>query len=547
MTNTLLMTHTLLPIQDVAQKLGLQPEEYETIGTYGAKLKLGLLDDPAFPVRGKFILVTATTPTTSGEGKTVVSIGLAQGLEHIGCKSIVTSREPSLGPVFGLKGGAAGGGLSQVEPSRQINLHFHGDFHAITAAHNLLAAMVDSHLFFGNALDLDPSQITWPRAMDMNDRALRRVIVSAGQQDKPGRDGGDRETGFVITAASEIMAILGLASGRADLRRRLESIVAGVSRAGHPVTTADLRATGAMMALLNDAILPNLVQTTEGTPALVHTGPFANIAHGTSSVLSQQMALRLADYVVNECGFAADLGAEKYFDIVMGDSGIKPDVAVLVATVQSLRAQGEGNLEAGFANLKHHIRALRGYGVPIVVAINHFPGDTSEELEAVAAECGREGVACAITDAFTKGGVGSIDLAEKVVAAIDTNPSPNVHPVYSLDDSFEDKISKVAKQVYGAADIALSDAARVKLARYAEWGFGRLPVCIAKTQYSLTDNPKVMGAPTGWTLKVTDVSLSAGAGFVVAVAGNMMLMPGLPSAPRALSIDVDEDGNIVGV
>jgi len=541
------MNKDLLPIEAIVEKLNL-PEKYvERLGRYGAKLKLDLLTDSSFPVRGKLILVTATTPTASGEGKTVTSIGLVQGLEKIGKHAIITSREPSLGPVFGMKGGAAGGGRSQVEPSEKINLHFHGDFHAITAAHNLLAAMVDSHLFFGNALDLDPAQITWPRAEDMNDRALRRVIVSAGQQDKPGREGGNRETSFVITAASEIMAILGLASSLADLRHRLNSIVVGVSRAGRPVTAADLHATGAMMALLNDAVLPNLVQTTEGTPALVHTGPFANIAHGTSSVLSQQMGLRLADYVVNECGFAADLGAEKYFDIVMGASGIRPDVAVLVATVQSLRAQGEGNLEAGFANLRHHIRALRGYGAPIVVAINHFPGDSKAELQAIAAQCEHEGVTCAVTDAFSKGGAGSVDLAEKVVAAIEANPSPEVRAIYSLDDSLEDKIRKVAAQVYGAADVSLNDAAREKLERYSEWGFGRLPVCIAKTQYSLTDNPKVMGAPTGWTLKVTDVSLSAGAGFVVAVAGNMMLMPGLPSAPRALSIDVDEDGNIVGV
>ncbi len=543
MTNTMMLTKALLPIHEIAEKLGLLPEEYETIGTYGAKLKLGLLDNPSLPVRGKFILVTATTPTTSGEGKTVVSIGLAQGLERIGRQAIVTSREPSLGPVFGLKGGAAGGGLSQVEPSQQINLHFHGDFHAITAAHNMLAAMVDSHLFFGNALDLDPEQITWPRAMDMNDRALRRVEVGIGSKG----DGAGRETSFVITAASEIMAILALASSRADLRRRLSAIVVGVSRAGKPVTAGDLGATGAMMALLNEALLPNLVQTTEGTPALVHTGPFGNIAHGTSSVLCQQMGIRLADYVVNEAGFAADLGAEKYFDIVMGVSGIQPAVAVLVATVQSLRAQGEGALAIGFTNLEHHIRTLRGYGVPIVVAINRFPSDLPEELDAIAAECGRVGVACSVVEAFAKGGLGAMDLAEKVVAAIEGNPTPDVRPVYSLDESLEEKIRKVATAVYGAADVALSDEARAKLGRYAEWGFGRLAVCIAKTQYSLTDNPKVMGAPTGWTLKVTDVSLSAGAGFVVAVAGNQMLMPGLPRVPRALSIDVDEDGNIVGV
>lgn len=537
------MTPTLLPIQDVARKLGLRPEEYETIGSYGAKLRLELLDNPAFPVRGKLILVTATTPTTSGEGKTVVSIGLAQGLERIGRKAIVTSREPSLGPVFGLKGGAAGGGKSQVEPSQQINLHFHGDFHAITSAHNLLAAMLDSHLFFGNALDLDPAQITWPRTMDMNDRALRRVTVALGSKG----DGADRETSFVITAASEIMAVLGLATSQSDLRRRLDSIVIGVSRAGRPVTAKELGATGAMMALLADAILPNLVQTTEGTPALVHTGPFANIAHGTSSVLSQQMGVRLADFVVNECGFAADLGAEKFFDIVMGVSGIRPAAAVLVVTVQSLRAQGEGHLEAGFANLRHHFRVLRGYGVPVVVAINRFPADTPAELDAIAAECARLGVACAVTMAFSDGGEGSVDLAEKVVSTIEKNPSPNVRPVYELDEPLEEKIRKVAIKVYGADGVMLSDAARTKLDRYAEWGFERLPVCIAKTQYSLTDDPKRMGAPSGWTLRVTDVSLSAGAGFVVAVAGNMMLMPGLPREPRALAIDVDVDGNIVGV
>jgi formate--tetrahydrofolate ligase len=380
------MNTPLLPIEEIAKKLSLSPSHYESIGKYGAKLNLELLDDAAFPVRGKLILVTATTPTAHGEGKTVVAIGLAQALERIGRKSIVTSREPSLGPVFGLKGGAAGGGLSQVEPSQKINLHFHGDFHAITAAHNLLAALVDSHIFHGNELDLDPEQVTWPRALDVNDRALRRVTVAVSPKDKAARDGADRETGFVITAASEIMAILGLASSRADLRRRLDSIVVGISRAGRPVTAADLGATGSMMALLNEALLPNLVQTTEGTPAFVHTGPFANIAHGTSSVLSQQMALRLADYVVNEAGFAADLGAEKYFDIVMRSSGIEPAVAVLVTTVQSLRGQGEGSLESGLPNLEHHVGTLRRYGVPVVVAINRFPSDTQGELEVIATE-----------------------------------------------------------------------------------------------------------------------------------------------------------------
>jgi formate--tetrahydrofolate ligase len=547
MTNTSFNVLTLLPIDEIARKLSLLPAEYETIGAFGAKLKLELLDNPAFPVRGKLILVTATTPTTSGEGKTVVSIGLAQGLERIGRKSILTSREPSLGPVFGMKGGAAGGGKSQVEPSQKINLHFHGDFHAITSAHNLLAAMIDSHLFHGNALDLDPEQISWPRTLDMNDRALRRVTVGVGAKGAKAGDGTDRQTGFVITAASEVMAIMALATSRADLRRRLDSIVVGTSRTGRPVTAADLGATGAMMALLGDAILPNLVQTTEGTPALVHTGPFGNIAHGTSSVLSQQMGLRLADYVVNECGFAADLGAEKYFDIVMRTSGTRPAVAVLVATVQSLRAQGEGHLEAGFANLAHHIQTLRQFGVPIVVAINRFPADTLAELADIAAECRRLEVGCSFVEAFAKGGDGAADLAEKVVAAIDGNPEPAVQPVYGLEDSLEEKIRTVAVQVYGADGVIVSEAARAKFTRFTEWGFGQLPVCIAKTQYSLTDNPKMMGAPKGWTLNITNASLSAGAGFVVAVAGNMMLMPGLPSEPRALSIDVDEDGNIAGV
>jgi formate--tetrahydrofolate ligase len=543
MNSSILVKPALLQIDEVAEKLALRPAQYESIGAYGAKIKLDLLDNPAFPVRGRLILVTATTPTTSGEGKTVVSIGLAQGLERNGCKSIVTSREPSLGPVFGLKGGAAGGGLSQVEPSQKINLHFHGDFHAITAAHNLLAAMIDTHLFFGNALDLDPAEVTWPRTMDMNDRALRHITVGVGSKG----DGANRETGFVITAASEVMAILALASSAADLRRRLDSIVIGASRSGKAVTAADLGATGAMMALLNEAMLPNLVQTTEGTPALVHTGPFGNIAHGTSSILSQKMAIRLADYVVNEAGFAADLGAEKYFDIVMRSSGIRPAVAVVVATVQSLRAQGEGRLEAGFPNLEHHIRTLRGYGVPIVVAINRFPTDRQADLEMIAVECSLQGVACSIVEAFGKGGLGAVDLAEKVVAAIAAEPAPNVQPVYSLEDALETKILKIAIQVYGADGVILSETARAKLERFNQWGFGKLPVCIAKTQYSLTDNPKVMGAPKGWTLNVNDVSLSAGAGFVVCVAGNMMLMPGLPRSPRALAVDVDADGNIIGV
>jgi len=542
-TTAAILTAPLVPIEEIAENIGLSPAHYERLGAHGAKLRLELLADPAFPVRGKLILVTATTPTTHGEGKTVVAIGLAEGLERTGRKAIVTSREPSLGPVFGLKGGAAGGGMAQVEPSQKINLHFHGDFHAITAAHNLLAALIDSHIFHGNELDLDPALVTWPRALDVNDRALRHIAIGLGSKG----DDASRETGFVITAASEIMAILALSAGRADLRRRLDSIVVGVSRSGRPVTAAQLGATGSMMALLADALLPNLVQTTEGTAALVHAGPFANIAHGTCSVLSQKMALRLADYVVNEAGFAADLGAEKYFDIVMRTSGIEPAAAVLVTTVQSLRAQGEGSLQAGFPNLEHHINTLRRFGVPVVVAINRFPTDSAADLDAVAAECRRLTVPCSFVEAFVKGGLGAVDLAEKVAAAIDDNPAPCIRPLYSLEDTPEEKIAAIAKQVYGAAGVELSGLARQNIARFVEWGFGQLPVCIAKTQYSLTDNPRLTGAPTGWNLKVANVLLSAGAGFLVAVSGNMMLMPGLPHDPRALAIDVDKEGNITGV
>ncbi|MBB5318267.1 formate--tetrahydrofolate ligase [Tunturibacter empetritectus] len=537
------MTKDLLPIEAIVEKLNL-PEKYvERLGRYGAKLTLNLLDDPTFPVRGKFILVTATTPTLSGEGKTVTSIGLVQGLEKIGKKAIITSREPSLGPVFGMKGGAAGGGRSQVEPAEKINLHFHGDFHAITSAHNLLAALIDSHLFHGNDLDLDPNTITWPRTLDMNDRALRHIIVQSGGK----RDGANRHTGFLITAASEIMAIMALAASRKDLRLRLERIVVGSTRSGKPVLAKDLNATGAMMALLSEAIFPNLVQTTEGTPALVHCGPFGNIAHGTSSVLSHQMGLRLADYVINETGFASDLGFEKYMDIVMPSSGIKPSAAVLVTTVQSVRNQGAGDLEAGFENLKKHIAIVRGFNLPAIVAINRFPNDTDEDLKFLEKYCEAQGAAFALSEAFTKGGAGAAALAEKVVSVIAANPSVTPTNTYIPSASPLEKITAVAQKVYGAANVELSPQAKEKLARFTKWGYGALPVCIAKTQYSLTDDPKLMGAPTGWTLHITDVVLSAGAGFLVVISGSMMLMPGLPKSSRAMDINVDAAGEIIGM
>jgi len=537
------MHKTLLPIQAVARKLDIPEKYFEPIGIYGGKVRLELLADPAYKRRGKLILVTATTPTASGEGKTVTAIGLTQGLALLGKRVVITSREPSLGPVFGMKGGAAGGGLSKIEPSAKINLHFHGDFHAISSAHNLLATLIDAHLFHGNDLGLDPDGITWPRTMDMNDRALRRIAVSLEGK----KEGAGRKTGFVITAASEIMAIVALAKDLKDLRRRLDSIVVGVTGDGKPVRASDLQATGGMMALLADAILPNLVQTTDGTPAFVHAGPFGNIAHGTSSVLSQQMALRLADYVVNEAGFAADLGGEKYIDIVMQQSGIAPAAAVLVTTVQSIRNQGEGELERGLPNLGRHIDNLKGFGVPAIAAINRFPNDTDADLERLADYCAEHGTPTALSEAFAKGGPGAKELAEKVVELIVQNPAPVVRPAYSLEEPLVEKIQKVARTIYGAGDVSFSDQAKAKLQQFSEWGYAKLPVCIAKTQYSFTDDPKILGAPTDWTLRVTNASLSAGAGFVVVISGNIMLMPGLPKLSRALSIDVDDSGEIIGV
>jgi formate--tetrahydrofolate ligase len=538
---------TLLPIEAIAGKLGLPEDLYEKRSAVSGKLSLDILDDPRFHRGGKLILVTATTPTVFGEGKTVTSIGLAQGLERIGKRAVLASREPSLGPVFGMKGGAAGGGRSQVEPAEKINLHFHGDFHAITSAHNLLAALVDSHMFHGNELDLDPDGITWPRTLDMNDRALRHVTVSVTGADKKQRDGSDRASGFLITAASEIMAIMALATGREDLRARLARIVIGQDRKGNPVRAADLNATGPMMALLHEALLPNLVQTSEGTPAMVHCGPFANIAHGTCSVLSQKMGMQMADYVVNETGFASDLGFEKYMDLVSPLSGIRPSVAVLVTTVQSVKQQGEGNLERGSANLEKHIAIVRGFGVPVVVAINRFPDDTEAELGVLRKFCEAHGANFAISEAYAKGGEGAVALAQKVVEVIEANPYVELTTAYGFSDPAIDKITSVARTVYGADAIELSERAQENLTRFTRWGFGKLAICIAKTQYSLSDDPKRLGAPTGWTLHVTDIALSAGAGFLVVIAGAMMLMPGLPKVSRALGIDVDEQGEITGM
>lgn len=540
----------MLFIRSVADKLGISEDDLEYYGKYTAKLRLELLNGRAR--RGKLILVTAVTPTSHGEGKTVVSIGLTQGLQKLGKSAVVTLREPSLGPVFGLKGGATGGGRSQVIPSEMINLHFNGDFHAVTSAHNLLAAMIDAHLHHGNELRIDVDDIPWPRALDMNDRALRHVIVGLGGK----VNGIPRETGFVITAASEVMAILALASDREDLRKRLGSIVIGSSLDGKPVRAEDLKATGAMMVLLNEAIMPNLVQTTEGAPALVHAGPFANIAHGTSSVISQSMALGLADYVVNETGFGADLGAEKYFDLVMPASGLRPDLAVLIASVRALCAQGSGDenapaggasLRKGLCNLGRHIDNLRKFHVRIVVTVNLFPSDTRELVDEIAAYCRDKGVECAPVDAFGRGGEGALELAGTVLSEMEKPDGVSPRPLYSADLSLITKIETVAREIYGAGGVYIEAEARKKLQRFEKAGFGNLPVCMAKTQSSFSDNPKLYGAPSGWTLTVSDAHLAAGAGFVVVIAGNMMRMPGLGREPQAVRMDVDSAGVISGL
>jgi formate--tetrahydrofolate ligase len=536
---------TIRPITETAGLLGLSPDLLEPYGRYTAKLRLETLE--RFPDRrGRLILVTAMTPTTSGEGKTVNTIGLTEGLVRRGHKAVAALREPSLGPVFGQKGGATGGGKASLFPVDKINLHFNGDFHAITSANNLLAAMLDSHMHFGGTPAVDIREILWPRAMDMNDRALRRIVAGLG-----GRDGGPaRETGFVITAASEIMAILALSESRADLRRRLGNIVVAFDTEGRALTASDLKAVGAMMVLLNEALLPNLVQTTEGVPAIVHCGPFANIAHGTSSVLAQRIGLRLADYVVNETGFAADLGAEKFFDLVMPMCGHVPAAVVVIVTLKALRAQGgspSGPVEGGFPNLDRHLANIQRWGVPAVIALNRFAGDADTDLQAVLAHSRGLGVEGAIAEGYLRGGDGMTDLADRVVAAAGASDPSKVKPIYSADMSLEEKITAVATQVYGASSVEFKPSARGRLQRLTSAGYGRLPICIAKTQYSFTDDPKRMGAPTDWTLTISDASLSAGAGFVVAIAGSMMLMPGLGKVPQAQKLDVDEQGNVVGM
>lgn len=543
----------LAPITDVAGVLGLEADDLELYGKYKAKVAARVWDRVQGRPNGKLILVTAISPTPAGEGKTTVTVGLGQAMKHIGKKAAIALREPSLGPVFGVKGGAAGGGYAQVGPMEDINLHFTGDFHAITSANNLLAAMVDNHLQQGNALNIDPRQITFKRVMDMNDRALRNIVIGMGGK----ANGVVRQDEFMITPASEIMATLCLAQDLMDLKERLGEIIVGYTYQGAPVRAKQLNAQGAMAVVLKDAIKPNLVQTLEHTPAFVHGGPFANIAHGCNSVAATRLALKLADYVVTEAGFGADLGAEKFIDIKCRLSGVRPAAAVLVATIRSLKMHGgvakdaltQENLDAlraGAANLQRHIRNVtQVYGLPCVVAINRFPADTEAEIELVKSLAAEQGVKAVLTDVFAHGGEGGTELASHVVELCE-QPS-QVKFVYEDTDSLKAKIEKVARNVYGADGVDFSKEAERMLRKLQKEGFAGAPVCIAKTQYSFSDDPKALGAPTGWRLTVREVRPSAGAGFVVALAGEIMTMPGLPEVPAAAKMDIDKQGNITGL
>ena len=541
-------------INEIADQIGLLPEEYEPYGHYKAKITDEFLNRMADKPNGKLILVTAINPTPAGEGKTTTSVGLGMAMNKIGKKTIIALREPSLGPVFGVKGGAAGGGYSQVLPMEDINLHFTGDFHAITTANNLLSAVIDNHIQQGNALGIDQRRILFPRVLDMNDRALRNVVVGLGTK----VDGVPREDHFMITVASEIMAILCLSESIDDLKTRLGKILVAYKYDGSPVYCRDLGVNGAMAAVLKDALKPNLVQTIENTPALIHGGPFANIAHGCNSVRATKLALKLADYTVTEAGFGADLGAEKFFDIKCRFAGLKPECVVLVATVRALKYNGgvpkaelvNENLEAlkkGAVNLEAHIDNLQKYGVPVVVAINRFGTDTDAELKAVEEMCIAKGADFALSDVFAKGGDGGIELAKKVVAACE-KPS-NFRVLYPDEMSIKDKIITVAKEIYGAGDVKFDAAASKAIAEFEALDpeYSKFPVCMAKTQYSLSDDQTKLGRPTGFTLTVREVKLSAGAGFIVALTGSIMTMPGLPKAPAALKIDVDNDGKITGL
>ncbi len=544
---------TMLPIKDVAASIGIEEDDLELYGKYKAKISDELINRTKKNPDGKLILVTAINPTPAGEGKTTTSVGLGEAFGRLGKKALIALREPSLGPCFGIKGGAAGGGYAQVVPMEDLNLHFTGDFHAITSANNLLAALLDNHIQQGNELGIDPRQIVWKRCMDMNDRVLRNIVVGLGSK----MDGMVREDHFVITVASEIMAILCLADDMADLKKRLGRIIVAYTFDGKPVTADDLQATGSMAALLKDALKPNLIQTLEHTPAIVHGGPFANIAHGCNSVRATKTALKLADYVITEAGFGADLGAEKFFDIKCRMAGLKPDAVVLVATIRALKYNGGvpkdelssenlDALKAGIVNLEKHIENLHKFGVPVVVTLNSFVTDTKAETDFVEQFCKERGCEFALSEVWEKGGEGGIDLANNVLETIEHKES-NFKVLYDDSLSLKEKIETVAKEIYGADGVTYSPAAERELKRITDLGMGDFPVCMAKTQYSLSDDAKKLGRPSGFKINVREVYASAGAGFVVAVNGSIMTMPGLSKKPAAYGIDVDDNGVITGL
>lgn len=543
----------LLPIKEVASKLGVVEEDLEYYGKYKAKLSDELWDKVKDNQDGKLVLVTAINPTPAGEGKTTTTVGLGQALGQINKNAVIVLREPSLGPCFGVKGGAAGGGYSQVVPMEDLNLHFTGDFHAITSANNLLAAMLDNHIHQGNALNIDPNQIIWKRCLDMNDRVLRNIVVGLGKKS----DGLVREDHFIITVASEIMAIFCLAENMDDLKVRLGNIIVAYSYDGKPVTAKELNAVGAMAALLKDAIKPNLIQTLENTPAIIHGGPFANIAHGCNSVRATKTGLKLADIVVTEAGFGADLGAEKFFDIKCNIAKLKPDAVVLVATVRALKYNGgvdknnlsTENLEAlkkGIVNLEKHIENLQKYQVPVVVTLNRFTSDTEEELSFVKAFCEEKGCEFALSKVWEMGGKGGIELANKVIKVLEEKES-NFKPLYQKELSLKEKIETIAKEIYGASSVSYDSQALKALDKITELGFNNLPICMAKNQYSLSDDPTKLGRPENFSIHIREVYLNAGAGFVVAITGTIMTMPGLPKKPAAENIDVNEEGVITGL
>ncbi|NLL69591.1 MAG: formate--tetrahydrofolate ligase [Epulopiscium sp.] len=544
---------TLQPIKDVAATIGIKEEDLEYYGKYKAKLSDELWEQVKGNSDGKLVLVTAINPTPAGEGKTTVTVGLGQAMAQLGQKAVLALREPSLGPCMGLKGGATGGGYSQVAPMEEINLHFTGDIHAVTAAHNLLSAMIDNHLHQGNSLGIDPRQILWKRVMDMNDRALRNIVVGLGGK----THGVPREDSFIISVASEVMAILCLAQDIHDLKERIGRIIIGYTYEGEPVTAKDLQAPGAMTALLKDALKPNLIQTLENTPVIMHGGPFANIAHGCNSIRGTQMALKLGDIVITEAGFGADLGAEKFFDIKCRMGGLKPDAVVLVATIRALKYNGlvpkdqlsVENIEAlkkGFCNLEKHIENIKKFKVPVIVTLNAFTTDTKEEIAYVKKRCEELGATFALSEVWEKGGKGGIDLAQKVLHVLETETS-HFAPLYDNTNSILEKLEIIATEIYGAKGVVLTAKAQKDIKKIKKIGLEDLPICVAKTQYSLSDQPHLLGCPKDFTITVRELRVSAGAGFIVALTGDIMIMPGLPKKPAATQVDVGEDGKITGL